>query len=181
MRTPKKINARQGFTLIELVVTIIILAILAVIALPKFINIQQDAHVSNVQGTGGAFASGINLAHVKWAAMGHSGPADNLPIYQNAGADGQLDMNLWGYPAQNYPPFESSPRLNNSNDCISVWRTILQDAPSVSTSTDVSVSDYQVTYINPDQCRFFYNALNTLSIYYDSRNGQVITDKDPNS
>ncbi|WP_434926937.1 prepilin-type N-terminal cleavage/methylation domain-containing protein [Shewanella sp. HL-SH8] len=177
----KATQQQQGFTLIELVIVIIILAILAVIALPKFINLQQDAHVSNVKGTGGAFSSGISLAHLKWASMGNSGPADNLQIYENAGVAGQLDINLWGYPAQNYPPFESSPRLNNTNDCISVWNTILQDAPSVSTNVNSTAFEYRVTYINPDQCRFFYNKLNTLSIYYDSRNGQVITDSDPNS
>ncbi|WP_394131325.1 Tfp pilus assembly protein FimT/FimU [Shewanella maritima] len=170
-----------GFTLIELVVVVTILAIIAVIALPKFINVSQDAEVATVKGTGGAFASGIKLANIKWASLGNSGPADNVQIYQNAGSDGQLDINQWGYPAQNYPPFESSPRLNNTNDCMSVWRTILQDAPSISTNSDPEVSTYRATYISPDQCRYFYNPLATLSIYYDSRNGQVITDSDPNS
>ena len=167
-----------GFTLIELVVVIIILAILAVIALPKFINIKQDAQVSVVQGTGGAFSAGIKLANIKWASKGHSGPVDNLQVYDN-GRAGQLDINFWGWPAQNYPPFEASPRLNNTNDCMSVWRTVLQDAPSVSTSNDVAESDYRVTYIAPDQCQFFFNKLPALSIYYDSRDGTVITDSDP--
>ncbi|MDO6619175.1 pilin [Shewanella sp. 10N.286.52.C2] len=181
MQIEKLKITQTGFTLIELVVVIIILAILAVIALPKFINLQQDAHVANVKATGGSFATGISLAHIKWAALGYSGPADNLPIFENAGTDGQLDINEWGYPAQNWPPFEPSPRLNNVADCISVWETVLQDAPSVSTTADENVSDYQATYINPDQCRYFYNSLTTLSIYYDSRNGQVITDSDPDS
>ncbi|WP_144213257.1 type II secretion system protein [Shewanella donghaensis] len=179
---PKTPKAHQtGFTLIELVVVIIILAVLAVVALPKFINLQQDAHVASVKGTGGSFSSGISLAHIKWASLGYSGPADNLAIFENAGTDGQLDINEWGYPAQNWPPFESSPRLNNTDDCISVWETVLQDAPSVSTDADPEISDYQATYINPDQCRYIYNQLTNLSIYYDSRNGQVITDADPGS
>jgi hypothetical protein len=43
--------------------------------------------------------------------MGYSGPADNLAIFSQAGTDGELDMNQWGYPAQNHPPYEASPRL----------------------------------------------------------------------
>ncbi|WP_346349182.1 hypothetical protein [Shewanella electrodiphila] len=57
----------------------------------------------------------------------------------------------------------------------------MQDAPSITTSTNPDDSVYRATYINPDQCRYFYNPLATLSIYYDSRNGQVITDSDPNT
>jgi len=168
----------SGFTLIELVVVIIVLGILAVIALPQFINIKQDAQISTVEGTGGAFAAGIKLANVKWASKGHSGPVDNLQVYDN-GSSGQLDINQWGWPAQSYPPFEASPRLNNTNDCMSVWRTILLDAPKVSTSADVADSVYRATYISPDQCKFFFNELPALSIYYDSRDGTVTTDSDP--
>lgn len=50
-----------GFTLIELVVVIVILGILAVTAAPRFLNLQDDARRSALQGLKGAIdgASGI--------------------------------------------------------------------------------------------------------------------------
>ena len=176
---PRKIKS-LGFTLIEMVVVIIILGILAIIAAPKFINLKQDAQISTVEATGAAFKGGISLANVKWASKGGAGPVDNLQVFGD-GTNGQLDINQWGFPAQNYPPFESSPRLNNVNDCMSVWRTIMQEPPVVTSNPNTDGAEYFATYISPDQCRYFYLPEQTMSIYYDSRDGNVITDSDPNS
>ncbi|WP_185377893.1 type II secretion system protein, partial [Aeromonas enteropelogenes] len=46
-------HRHHGFTLIELVLVIIVLGILAVIALPRFINIKDDALRSSVAATAG--------------------------------------------------------------------------------------------------------------------------------
>jgi len=58
------LTKKNGFTLIELVIVIVILGILAVIAIPQFIDLSGDANRSSVKGIAGALgsASAINYA-----------------------------------------------------------------------------------------------------------------------
>ena len=49
----------RGFTLIELILVIVVLAIMAAVAIPKFIDIRGDAKKSAVQGSLGGVRSAL--------------------------------------------------------------------------------------------------------------------------
>lgn len=81
-----------GFTLIELVVVIVILGILAVTAAPRFLNLQDDARESALQGLKGAIDGGSGIAFGKAAIESQDGPTGSIS------AAGKTLNLVYGYP-----------------------------------------------------------------------------------
>jgi MSHA pilin protein MshA len=84
-------SSMRGFTLIELVVVITILAILAAFAIPRFTSLQTQARVATVNALAGSLRSAAALA--KASAMASGGNPASISM------EGQTITLTNSYPA----------------------------------------------------------------------------------
>jgi MSHA pilin protein MshA len=129
-----QMQKQQGFTLIELVVVIIILGILAVVAAPKFINLQGDARASALSGVKGAIQGANTLVYSKAALAGEEkGAATKIDI-----GSGTKDLNIvYGYIKATEADLETA--LDVTFDEGTVGTT---DDPTAATATATTGADW---------------------------------------
>lgn len=73
----------SAFTLVEMVMVIVIIGLLAVVAMPKFADLQSEATSAAEKGTVAAVRSGIKIAHMSNLAKGTDTYPDALGSAKN--------------------------------------------------------------------------------------------------
>ena len=158
-------QSKQGFTIIELVVVIVIIGILAATALPRFVDLTGDAHTASVQSMGGSLRSGVNLVHAGWLAKGASAAVDSVAVE----GGGVIGVNDLGWPEN--AAAAGGDGTPTAAECITLWQGILNPAPAISDSAGAA---WLASVVNTDNCRFTYNAAPGRTIDYDVSDGSVV-------
>lgn len=191
-------QSQKGFTLIELVIVVVILGLLAATAIPRFLNVTEDAEDATVEGVAGGFATGVGLVRAQWELESRPrfNQATNISVVTIDGLLVGIDGDT-GYPTGDF--------INDANseddsitpaDCRSMFGSIMQSSPRITTDWSlIGSGDFQyytdaldgVGIGGNDVCLFHLiqtvkndpNAPTTTAVgngfAYDPRIGQVQT------
>jgi len=148
-------SKQAGFTLIELVIVVVILGFLAATAIPKFIDLTEQAKQANIEGMAGGFATGVSLARSQWEAEAR--PKDTASINM-VNYDGTV-VYLTSEDSSTSPIINpgyivgtnSASGINGKSmaiaDCISVWNSLLQQPPLLAGSVADINADGSFRYL----------------------------------
>ncbi|MDO6775463.1 prepilin-type N-terminal cleavage/methylation domain-containing protein [Pseudomonadota bacterium] len=111
---------QQGFSLIELVIVIVILGLLAATAIPRFLNVTEDAQNASVEGVAGGLATAVGFVRAQWEVDGRRNTSVILD-----GTVVSLDTRF------GFPTGRTNTDVTAMTDltCQEVFNSVLQSAP----------------------------------------------------
>ncbi|MDV5170947.1 prepilin-type N-terminal cleavage/methylation domain-containing protein [Photobacterium rosenbergii] len=157
---------QAGFSLVELVIVIIVVGLLAVAALPRFLNVTDEAKKAQIEGVAGGFATAVLSARAQWEAYGrpqnnnlNAVNYDGTEFYLSTITNSNNFLTREGYPLSAARRNVASMRVN---DCEWLMTELLQNPLQVtSKEADLANGDYQYFVEKTDgegvdtECRYY--------------------------
>ncbi|MGF1740667.1 prepilin-type N-terminal cleavage/methylation domain-containing protein [Vibrio profundum] len=147
----------QGLSLIELIIVVVIIGVLIAVALPKLLDMAEDAQKTGTEWLAGRFATSVMSARAQWEAEGRPSVVVAGERYNFVDYDG---VELWLTRAQlsdgsstgyrdGYPVALKKGDINFPNEidtkmCVDLMKNLLQNSPTV---VDNLSSDSDARYL----------------------------------
>lgn len=131
MNIQLKAKQQKGFTIIELIVVILLLGILAATALPRFLDVTDEAHEAVVDGLIGGLNTGSALFRATWVAQGESVTED-----VDGFGLGTLFANSNGYPVGT-----TTSANMTATSCEAIYNGLLQSGRPEAADVTVPFAD----------------------------------------
>ncbi|MGQ8366067.1 pilus assembly FimT family protein [Glaciecola sp. 1036] len=146
-------SKNAGFTLIELVIVVVILGLLAATAIPRFLNVTEEAEDATVEGVSGGFATGVGLVRAQWEieARPQFNESDSKTYVTIEGIPIGIDGDT-GYPTGQLNTDASTEDTDITDiDCESVFNLIMQSAPTITSIWDPATAEEYTYFTNARQ------------------------------
>ena len=149
----------KGFSLFELVIVVILLAVILSFAIPQYIGIKNQAHNASVDAIAGSFSSAVGMVRGQWELEGRPNSRSNKTFVNYGGVIVGVDGMLGTPTSDETEKKDTRAEAINANKCRQVLNIILQDAPSSTLSNEIS-------RIKSVSFLVMYNAESTQCDYY---------------
>jgi len=166
-------KTQQGFTLIEMVVVITMMAILSASAIPRFLGMEEAAKAIVVETVATNFQASVQLSRIKYHTTGLRGGAQDLRLWgNNENTLGLIDINPNGYPSKHSLGGSGSLHTQNKADCQSLWEALLETNLVIGDNPDSA--DYLAEFQSPALCLYKLHEDPALFFTYNTHHGKVV-------
>lgn len=159
---------KKAFTMIELIIVIVILGILASVAIPKFVNLKDDAEKAAIEGLVGAIRSAKNVFFSKMLLCGEK---------QYKLSDLENDPNLLNLFVS-YQPQGDSRTFQCDSTGITEWSNFFEFKQSIRDSI-LKDPNADVGYKGEKEIQFVTKSGRTVTIDYDNNTKQIVWSANP--
>lgn len=172
---------QAGFSLVELVIVIVVVGLLAVAALPKFLDITDEAKKASIEGVAGGYATAVLSARAQWEAESRPQVSGvnivdydgvNFVLTDSSNNSGFRD----GYPLAVSTAANSGITGATNATCVELMENLLQNPPTVvENDTSDTSARYSAAATNSGTCTYTQlEGTTNHNFEYDITTGRVL-------